>query len=107
MAATKKTVLPARWAVGCYDCGAETSFTGEASNVQAWIWHNEHVCHEEPHDDLAYLTLPSLDMSADQLLTWARGTASVSATWVLVYLREGDPAVGVHEPTSGPPHHLS
>ncbi len=67
--------------------------------MQAWVWYNEHFCPEEPHDDLGYLTLPSLDMSANQLLNWARLTASVSATWVLVHLGEGDPAVGVHEPT--------
>ena len=95
----RKRSSPARWAVGCHDCGAETSFTGEASNAQAWAWYDEHFCPEQPRDNLAYLTLPSLDMTADQLLSWARRSASVSATWVLVHLGEGDPAVGVHEPT--------
>ena len=94
----RKRSSPARWAVGCHECGAETSFTGEASNVQAWLWYNEHFCHEEPRDDLAYLTLPSLDMTADQLLNWARRNSSTSATWVLEHLGDGDPAVGAPVP---------
>ena len=90
----RKRSCPARWAVGCVECGAETSFTGEASNVQAWVWYDEHFCPEELRDDLAYLTFASLDMTADQLMNWARRNASMSATWVLEHLGEGDPAVG-------------
>jgi hypothetical protein len=86
----RKRSSPARWAVGCHDCGTETSFTGEASNVQAWLWYDEHFCPEEPPEDLAYLALPSLDMTADQLLNWARRNASISATWVLDHFGEGD-----------------
>lgn len=81
---------PARWAVGCHDCGTETSFTGEASNVQAWLWYDEHFCPEEPREDLAYLALPSLDMTKDQLLKWARRNASIGATWVLGHFGEDD-----------------
>ncbi len=53
----RKLSSPARWAAGCHDCGVETSFSGEASNVQAWVWYNEHFRQEEPRNDLAYLTL--------------------------------------------------
>jgi hypothetical protein len=80
---------PARWASGCHDCGAETSFTGQASNAQAYGWYDEHFCPEEPQDDLAYLTLPSLDMTADELRRWAGPNASISATWVLERLGKG------------------
>ena len=94
----RKRSCPARWAVGCHECEAETSFHGEASNVQAWVWYNEHFCPEGPRYDLAYLTFPSLDMTADQLLNWARRNASMSATWVLEHLGDGDPAVGAPVP---------
>jgi hypothetical protein len=80
---------PARWAVGSHDCGTETSSTGEASNVQAWVSYDDHFCLEDPCDDLVCVTLPSLD-TADQLLNWARRNASISATWVLEHLGEGD-----------------
>ncbi len=80
---------PARWASGCHDCGAETSFTGQASNAQAYGWYDEHFCPEEPQDDLAYLTLPSLGMTADELRRWAGPNASISATWVLEHLGKG------------------
>ena len=89
---------PARWAVGCHECGAEISFTGETSIVQASVWYNEHFCPEEPRDDLAYLTLPSLDMTGEQLLRWARGNPSISAKWVLEHLGECDRGHG-DEPT--------
>jgi hypothetical protein len=85
----RKRSSPARWAVGCHDCGTETSFTGKASNVQAWLWYEAHFCLEEPCEDLAFVALPSLD-TADQLLNWARRNASLSATWVLEHLGEGD-----------------
>lgn len=73
----------ADWVAGCHDCGTETSFTGRASSVQAWAWYHEHSCPEEPRDRLAYLTLPSLEMTEDELLDWARGDAGPSATWLL------------------------
>lgn len=90
----RKQSSPARWAAGCHDCGAEISFTGETSSVQAWVWHNEHFCPEEPRGDLAYLTLPSLDMTGEQLLRWAKGNPSVSAKWVLEHLKSATPAMG-------------
>ena len=90
----RKRSSPARWAAGCHDCGDEISFTGETSIVHAWVWHNEHFCPEEPRDDLAYLTLPSLDMTPEQLLRWARDNPSVSAKWVLEHLESATPATG-------------
>jgi hypothetical protein len=30
---------PPSLAVGCHDCGAETAFTGETSNVKGWVWY--------------------------------------------------------------------
>ena len=90
----RKRSSPARWAVGCHECGDETSFTGDASDVQAWVWYDEHFCHEQARDDLAYLTLPGLDMSADHLLNWARRNSSSSATWLLEHFGEGDLAKG-------------
>ena len=79
---------PGRWAAGCVACGVETSFTGEASNVQAWVWYHEHVCLESRPDLLPYLTLPRLDMTEEELLSWAQGNASTSALWLLKRLGE-------------------
>ena len=59
--------------------------------MQAWVWHNEHFCPEEARDRLAFLTLPRLDMAEDELLSWARENPSISATWLLKQLGEGDP----------------
>ena len=82
----------ARWAVGCHECHARASFTGGDSEGQARVWYRDHFCPEEPRDDLAYLTLPSLDMTADQLRQWAGPSASISAQWVLEHLGEGHTA---------------
>jgi hypothetical protein len=79
----------ARWAVGCQECNARASFTGGESEGQARVWYRDHFCPEEPRDDLAYLTLPSLDMTADQLRHWAGPNASISAQWVLEHLGQG------------------
>jgi hypothetical protein len=39
------------------------------SEARARVWYRDHFCPEEPRDDLAYLTLLSLDITADQLST--------------------------------------
>ena len=88
----RRLSAPARWASGCHDCGAETSFTGQTSNEQAWGWYDEHFCPEDHRADLAYLTLPRLDMTADELRRWAGPNPSTSAQWVLEHLGEGDRA---------------
>ena len=61
----------ARWAVGCQDCKARASFAGGDSEGKARVWYGDHFCPEEPKDDLAYLTLPRLDITADALRQWA------------------------------------
>lgn len=86
----RKRSSPASWAVGCHDCGAETTFTDEASNVQAWVWYHGHFCPEALPERLAYLTLPRLDMTEDELLSWARENPSISAMWLLMQLGEDD-----------------
>lgn len=98
---------PARWAVGCHDCGAETSFTGEASSVQARVWYHAHFCPEAPPERLAYLTLPRLDMTGDELLSWARENPSISATWLLKQLGEDDSGQGRHRHPQDPGSHFS
>ena len=76
----------ARWAVGCRDCHARASFAGEDSEGKARVWYRDHFCPEEPKDDLAYLTLPRLDMTADELRHWAVPNAGNTAQWVLEHL---------------------
>jgi len=79
----------ARWAVGCHDCKTQTSFNGKQSEGQALAWYQDHYCAEEPKDDVAYLTLPRLDMTASELRRWANPNTSVSAQWVLAHLGTG------------------
>jgi hypothetical protein len=95
----RKRSSPARWAAGCHECGDETSFTGETSHLHAWGWYSDHLCPEEPPDDLAYLTLPRLDMTADELLNWARGNGSISSTWLLEHISQDEPATRATEPS--------
>jgi hypothetical protein len=90
---------PTRWAAGCHECGAETSFTGETSHLEAWGWYSDHFCPEEPPDDPPYLTLPRLDMTADELLSWARENGSITSTWVLEHIGEDEPAKRATEPS--------
>jgi hypothetical protein len=82
----------ARWAVGCQDCKARACFTGGNSEGQARVWYRDHFCPEVARDDLAYLTLPRLGMTADELRHWAGLNASISGQWVLEHLGQGHKA---------------
>lgn len=58
--------------------------------MQARVWYDQHFCTEGAREDLAYLAVPSLDMTADQLLKWASRKASISAAWAIDPFGEGD-----------------
>ncbi len=81
-----------RWPVGCQECHARACFTGGNSEGQARAWYRDHFCPEVPRDDLAYLTLPRLGMTADELRHWAALNASISGQWVLEHLGQGHKA---------------